>query len=227
MKKMSYWGQPFALFALVLSAVGSLMAPATAVPSTTTDNSMQQSAPTSLQRQNNMQLAQVDLVGQCRAAKQRIPVYRQPSSTSPADRILTTNERVTLADNGNGRGWIRISSPIAGFVEAANLTSCSGVAVNPTPRPTPQPTPQPTSSLCRVVTYNGPEGGLAIRSRPDRSAPRVDGVKLGDRVTLRTSPPPSTLDTEGRDWVEVTAPTRGWISNGFPRSRSANIGTCP
>jgi hypothetical protein len=216
MKMISYWGQPVALM-VVLSALSSLIAPAYALPGTTTDTT---------------QLAQRDLVGQCRAAKQRLPIYRQPATSSPSDRILATDEPVTLADNGNGNGWIRISAPIAGFVQAANLSVCSGpVAVNPKPVPAPapptKPVPAPTSSLCRVVTYNGPEGGLAIRSKPDRAAPRVDGVKFGDRVTLRTSPPPSNLDKDGRDWVELTAPSRGWISNGFPSSKSMNIGNCP
>lgn len=213
MKMINYWGQPVALVVLMLSALGSVITPVQAVPAT-----------------NNIQLAQRDLVGQCRAAKQRLPIYRQATTTSPADRILATDEPVTLADNGNGNGWIRISAPIAGFVEAANLTACSGtVAVNPKPAPAPAPKPVPatTTSLCRVVTYNGPEGGLAIRSRPDRAASRIDGVKLGDRVTLRTSPPPSNLDKDGRDWVELTAPSRGWVSNGFPSSKSMNLGGCP
>lgn len=210
MKMISYWGQPVALLVLVLSGFGSLITPAQAVP------------------ENNLQLAQRDLVGQCRAAKQRLPIHRQPTTSSQADRVLATDEQVTLADNGNGNGWIRISAPIAGFVEASNLTACSGnVVVNPKPAPAPKPTPAPTSSLCRVVTYNGPEGGLAIRSRPDRAAARTDGVKLGDRVTLRTSPPPTNLDKDGRDWVELTAPSRGWISNGFPSSKSMNLGNCP
>lgn len=210
MKMKSFWGQPVALM-VVLSAVSSLIAPAQAIPEQTTET---------------MQLAQRDLVGQCRAANQRLPIYRQPTTSSPSDRILVTGEQVKLADNGNNNGWIRISAPIAGFVEASNLRNCGGVVVNPTP-PRPAPAPAPTNSLCRVVIYNGPEGGLAIRSRPDRTAPRTDGVKFGDRVTLRTSPPPINLDKDGRDWVEVTAPSRGWISNGYPSSRSMNIGYCP
>lgn len=215
MKMISYWGQPVALVVLVLSGMGSLITPAQAIPETI-----------------NLQLAQRDLVGQCRAAAQRLPIHRQPTGSSPADRVLAIDERVTLADNGNNNGWIRISAPIAGFVEAAKLTTCSGnVVVNPRPAPAPAPAPRPapvpTTSRCRVVTYNGPEGGLAIRSRPDRMAPRTDGVKFGDRVTLRTSPPPINLDKDGRDWVEVTAPSRGWVSNGFPSSRSMNLGNCP
>ncbi|MGC1396633.1 MAG: hypothetical protein WA828_20415, partial [Coleofasciculaceae cyanobacterium] len=188
MKMQRFWGQPVALM-VVLSAMSSLIAPAQAIPEQTT---------------NTLQLAQRDLVGQCRAANQRLPIYRQPTTASPSDRILVTAEQVKLADNGNSNGWIRISAPIAGFVEAAKLMSCSGnVVVNPTPpRPAPAPAPAPTqtqiNSRCRVVIYNGPEGGLAIRSRPDRTAPRTDGVKFGDRVTLRTSPPPSNIDKDGR-----------------------------
>jgi hypothetical protein len=224
---MSHWGKSAALFAVALSVVGGLKTPATAVTPTTTDSIVREPEPTSVRRQGNLHLAQ-GLVGQCRAAKQRIFVYSQRSTTSPTVRTLAPNEQVTLADDG-AAGWIAISSPEAGYVRASDLVTCQGVTPprpNPTPNPTPSPAPN-TSSLCRIVTYNGPEGGLAIRSRPDRSAPRVDGVRLGDRVTLRTSPPPATLDKEGRSWIEITAPSRGWISNGFPNSRSANTGLCP
>ncbi len=223
MKKMSHWGMPVALFAIGLSAIGGLKAPATAVTSTPTAKIIQQSEPTSLQRSDNFQLAQ-GLVGQCRAAKQRIFVYSQRSTTSQTVRTIAPNEQVTLADDG-AAGWVAISSPEPGYVRASELTTCQA-ANRPTPNPAPNPAPNQTSSLCRIVTYNGPEGGLAIRSRPDRSAPRVDGVKLGDRVTLRTSTPPSTLDKDGRNWVEVTAPSSGWISNGFPSAKSTNIGPC-
>jgi hypothetical protein len=235
MKKMSHWGKPIALLTLGLSAVGGLNAPAPAVSSTTTANSLRESQATSVQRQGNFQLAQ-SIVGQCRAAGRRIFVYSQRSTSSRTVRTLAPNEQVTLADDG-AVGWVAISSPEPGYVRASELISCP-VANRPTPTPTPSATPSPTpsatpsptpqtTSLCRIVTYNGPEGGLAIRSQPDRSAPRVNGVKFGDRVTLRTSPPPTTLDKDGRDWLELTAPTPGWISNGFPNSRSANTAVCP
>lgn len=225
MKKMSHWGKSAAFLALGLSAIGSLNASATAVPNTITTNIIQDSKPTSFQPQSNLQLAQGGLLGQCRAAKDRIFVYTQRSTTSQTLRTLAPNEQVTLADDG-AAGWAAISSPEPGYVRASELTTCQA-ANRPTPNPAPNPATNQTSSLCRIVTYNGPEGGLAIRSRPDRSAPRVDGVKLGDRVTLRTSTPPSTLDKDGRNWVEVTAPSRGWVSNGFPSAKSSNIGPCP
>jgi hypothetical protein len=223
MKKMSYWGIPVALFALGLGGMEGFKEPATAVSSPKTTSALQKSEPTSLQQQGNVQVAQ-GLIGQCRAPIQRIFLYSQRSTSSPTIRTIGPDERVTLADNGGG-GWIAISSPEPGYVRASDLTTCQSVTPAK-PNPTPNPTPNTTSSLCRIVTYNGPEGGLAIRSRPESTAPRVDGVKFGERVSLRTSPPPSTLDKDGRDWVEVTTPSRGWLSNGFPNSKSPNLGSC-
>lgn len=234
MKKMSYWGQSMALLAVVLSTVGGVKTLATAATSSTTANVIQKSKSTSLQHPGNLQLAQ-SIVGECRAAGRRIFVYSQRSTSSQTVRTLGPNEQVTLADDG-AAGWVAISSPEVGYVRASELISCP-VTERPTPRPRPRPRPAPattpapatnqTSSRCRIVTYNGPEGGLAIRTQPDRNAPRINGVKLGERVTLRTSPPPSNLDKDGRDWVEVVAPSRGWITNGFPSAKSTNIGPCP
>jgi hypothetical protein len=234
MKNKSIRGMPVALLALVLSAVAGLES-AAAVNNPTTTNTLQKSKHTSFQ------LAQ-GIVGQCRAAKQRIFVYSQRSTSSPTVRTIDSNEQVTLADDG-AVGWIAISAPAVGYVRASELTTCQSVTPSkpsptppapspappaPSPRPSTPPTPPPsntTTSLCRVVAYNGPEGGLAIRTRPDRVAPRVDGARFGDRVTLRTSPPPITVDKDGRNWIEVTAPSRGWISNGYPKS--PNLGLCP
>ncbi len=232
MKKMSYWGQSMALLALVLSAVGGVKTPVTALSSTTTANINQKSESTARQHPGNFQLTQ-SIVGQCRAAGRRIFVYSQRSTSSQTVRTLAPDEQVTLADDG-AAGWVAISSPDVGYVRASDLVTCSAPE-RPTPRPRPRPAPAPapapatnqTSSRCRIVTYNGPEGGLAIRTQPDRNAPRINGVRFGDRVTLRTSPPPSNLDKDGRDWVEVVAPSRGWISNGFPSSKSTTIGLCP
>jgi hypothetical protein len=232
MKKMSRWGKPIALFTLGLSVVGSLI-PTPAISSTTAANTIQQSPSTSVQPGGNLQLAQA-LVGQCRAAKARIFVYTQRSLSSQTIRTLAASEQVTLADNGSA-GWIAISAPVTGYVQARDLTTCSGV--NPSPRPTPSPTPTPspnpspapsptpTTSRCRVITYRGAEG-MAIRTAPGKNGTRVGGVNFGNRVTLRTSPPTFTFDNERRAWVEITAPVAGWISYGFPSSNSTNLGPC-
>jgi hypothetical protein len=210
MKGMSDLSKSVALLTLVLSALGGLKNPAAAVVPM-------------LPGHSNLQLAE-GLVGQCRAAKERAFVYSQRSTGSQTLRTLAPNERVTLADNGSG-GWIAISSPEKGYVQVEELTMCPG-GTNSKPKPAPSgKNPTTTSSLCRIVTYKQPEG-LAIRNQPDHNAPRVGGVYPGNRVTLRTSPPPITKDKDGRSWVEVTAPTRGWISYGYPPT-STNLGLCP
>ncbi|MBD1879979.1 SH3 domain-containing protein [Coleofasciculus sp. FACHB-T130] len=233
MKKMSRWGKPIALFSLGLSVVGTLNFPTPAISTTTTANTIAQSEQNSVQPGGSFEIAQ-SLVGQCRATKARIFVYTQRSLSSQTIRTLAAGEQVTLADNGSA-GFIAISAPVTGYVQARDLTTCSGV--NPTPRPTPSPTPTPnptpspnptptpTTSLCRVITYKGAEG-MAVRTAPGKNGTRVGGVKLGDRVTLRTSPPPFTFDAERRAWVQITAPVAGWISYGFPSSNSTNLGTC-
>lgn len=228
MKKMSHWGKPVALSALLLSVAGILKAPATATSSTTTAKTTQKSEPTLLQRQGNFQVVQ-NLVGQCRVAKQRIFVYTQRSETSQTLRTLAPDEQVTLADNGV-RGWIAISEPEVGYVRAEDLTKCPQAAK---PKPTTTTSTTTTTNttatklgLCRIVTYKGTEG-LAIRERPDKNSPRVGGVYPGNTVTLKQDPPQFVLDKEGRAFVELTAPTSGWLSYGFPNSKSANIGACP
>jgi hypothetical protein len=227
MKHKSLRGMPVALLTLALSPVAGWQEPATAMNNPTTTNTLDTSQPTSFQVQDTFQLAQ-SLVGQCRVPTRRIFIYSERSTSSPTVRTIGPNDSVTLADDGAG-GWIAISSPTAGYVRANDLTTCQ--AATP-PQPTPSPSKPPvqppsttTTSLCRLVTYNGPEGGLAIRTQPDRNARRVDGVRFGERVTLRTSPPTNTVDKDGRNWVEVTAPSRGWLSNGY--SKSPNLGLCP
>ena len=220
MKKMSYWGKPVALCALVLSAVSSLNV--LAATSTTTANITQKPEPTLLQHQSNFQLAQ-SLVGQCRVAKDRIFVYAQRSLNSETLRTLAPDEQVTIADNGV-RGWIGISEPEVGYVRTEDLAKCPTETTKP--KPTTNTTNTTASGLCRVVTYQKPEG-LAIRERPDKNSPRVGGVYLGNQVTLKTDPPQFKLDKEGRAFVEFTAPIAGWISYGYPNSKSANLGACP
>lgn len=226
MKKMSHWGNPVALCAVVLSAVG-MNAPTAAIASTTTANNIEKSEPTSLQRQGNFQLAQ-GIVGQCRVAKQRIFVYSQRSETSQTLRTLAPDEKVTIADNGV-RGWIGINEPEVGYVRAEDLTKCPESAARPKPTTTTTTTTNTTttgSGVCRVVIYKGLEG-LAIRDQPDRNARRVGGVYPGNQVTLKSDPPEQKVDSEGRAFIEVTAPTAGWISYGYPSAKSSNLGPCP
>lgn len=216
MEKMSHWGTPIALSALVLTGMGSLQPPATAVTPTTTAEIAQATEPTTTQPTGG------GLVGQCRTAKQRIFIYTQRSTNSQTIRTLAPGERVTLADNGSG-GWIAISTPETGYVQTRDLAACSGGPI--ADKPKPDSGSGSTGSLCRIVTYRGTEG-LVIRRSPDKTSTRVGGVDFGDRVTLRTSPLSYKLDNEKRAWVELTAPVAGWVSYGFPSTKSTNLGLC-
>jgi hypothetical protein len=239
MKKISHGRQPVALLAAILTSFGGYNAAfavniaqtqplpaATPTPAPTPVISPKPAAtpkpeatptptaePTPAQEPAQAQPFDAK-VGECRAAKQRIFVYSQRSATSGIIRTLAANEQVTLADTGNG-GWVAISAPVKGFVQAKDLKLCSGT-------PTP---PKPTKSLCRIVIYKEPEG-LAIRSQPAKGGTRVGGVKLGDRVTLKSDPPAYKEDNDGRAWVEITAPVAGWVSFGYLKG-GQNLGPCP
>ncbi|MDY6784265.1 MAG: SH3 domain-containing protein [Cyanobacteriota bacterium] len=185
-----------------------------------------------LQSGEPQQLAQ-GLRGQCRQAYQNIFIYRT-RSTSEAVSSVVQDERVVLAEDSARNGWIAISSPTVGFVEARYLKLCDRAgSVFPSPPPIPPAPPsrvsrparptRPASNLCRRVTYAGPEG-MTIRSGPSVDFPRVGGVFFDNRVTI--NPTATRLDSQGREWLRMTAPTNGWISNGFPAFGESNLGSC-
>lgn len=213
MKKMSRWDKLVAFFALGLIPVGSITVNATVLSSISTGNKMLASVSTPSQQPNNVKLAQ-SRVGACRAAARSTFIY-QDRSTAYRIRSLQSNEKVTLAEERGRAGWIAISSPISGFVETKDLKLCSEVSARPA---------SPSSNLCRQVTYKGLEG-VAIRERPDINSRQLDAVFLSDRVTL-VNPPQFILDDQGREWVRLSAPSAGWMSNGFPATGDINLEAC-
>jgi hypothetical protein len=70
------------------------------------------------------------------------------------------------------------------------------------------------SNQCRQVY---PEEGLVVRSQPNPNSAVRGGVNQGQRVTLapnwRIQRGP-----DGRNWLPISAPIAGYISNGFPGS---------
>ncbi|NEQ66289.1 MAG: hypothetical protein F6K21_12440, partial [Symploca sp. SIO2D2] len=195
---MSPWREPIALLAVVLTTFGGIKTAAASFPETETANIKPTSERFS-ELQGNWQLAQV-LVGQCRAAKQRIFVYTQRSIYSPTIRTIAPNEVVTLADSGSD-GWIAIRSPVVGYVQTTELKDCQPQATPPQANNPPRsnPSPKPSSRSCRLVTYKDDEvEGLVIRSEPNSSSRRVSGVLPGERVILKNIPLPLVRDSEGR-----------------------------
>ncbi len=206
MKKISHWGQSIAVFTLVFNPiVGNGDAIATPVTNTTTANSIQLSKP--ILAQGDVQLAQ-RLVGQCRAANRTIDIFTQPSvgPASEVVRTLETNQRMTLASDGDNSGWIQVSAPANGYVIARYLKLCSG--------------PQ-TSNVCRRANV-----ALSIRQNPTTSSTLLGAVPDQGVVKL-TNPQQSEVDSAGRTWVAITAPINGWVSSGFPEGNLSPTFSCP
>lgn len=158
------------------------------------------------------------LTGQCRAAKRGIFIYSARSADSQKLQALSARDRVRLSEPSGQNGWIGIDRPIRGFVRTQDLlSSCeTPVAALPPSRSNP--------NLCRRVLYDGVEG-MTIRSGPGLNFPRVGGVFLDDRVFI--DPSARRLDGERREWVKLTSPVSGWMSNGFPDFGERNLATCP
>ncbi len=177
--------------------------------------------------QGSVKLAQGSLAGQCRAAKLPMPVYRAADTTSEAVRLLSANEQVTLADNRvNANGFIRISSPIEGYVQAVNLTSCSdtGSSSGGSSGGSSDGTPSASSKdLCRRVVR--PTQGLVIRREPTTTSAQVGRLAYLARVTITTIPA-TVKQADNRDWVEISAPVRGWVSNGLNTESKSNLAYC-
>ncbi|MGQ4645725.1 SH3 domain-containing protein [Lyngbya aestuarii] len=222
MKKTSHWGKPVALLALLLSAVSGLKATATVVNSATLANTIRQSEVILSQTGDNFELAR-RLVAKCRAANRSMFIYQDRSTTNPI-RALQIKERVTLAEQSSRDGWIAVSSPVSGFVWSRNLTSCSDVVEEESFKPTEEYEENLPRGLCRRVRYELPEG-LVIRKKPNSYSPRIGGVFPGEWVALSSSPQFS-LDSEGREWVELQSPQMGWVSNGFPKLGDINLEAC-
>ena len=214
---ISYWSKSVALCALISSTAVSFVVPATAVDRNTTDNTMPSAQPASFESQGDLQLAQ-SLAGECRAAKERIFVYSQPSPSSQTLGTVDPNSEVTLADSGSA-GWIAISAPLTGYVQANSLKPCKNTERPKPPTPTPSPSsetpPKPPSTSsggdCRQVKF--PEG-LVIRQNPN-SGTVVGRLMTGNTIRL-ANPRRSEKDSQGRTWVQITGPKAGWISSGFP-----------
>lgn len=154
-----------------------------------------------------------------------LAIRRNPSTSAAQiggagvnERVLLTTNPATTRKDSSGRTWVQVSSPAAGwlsngFSNPTNLSVCSGGTTPPPPPP----------SRCRRVI--NPPDGLVIRRDANINSPSVGGVGLNGRMTITTTPPTTSRDSQGRTWVEIEAPARGWVSNGF--GGQSNIGVCP
>lgn len=174
--------------------------------------------------QTSVKSAQASLAGQCRATKLQMPIFREANTTSEALQLLSANAEVTLGDNRvNRRGFIRISAPVEGYVEAVNLKPCTASTGVTTTDTTQTPATASTADLCRRVAR--PPQGLVIRREPTTTSARLGRVAYLGRVTLSATPATEKKD-EVRNWVEISSPVRGWVSNGLLTEEESNLGFC-
>lgn len=191
MNKLFRAGQATALLATLALVTGDFAIPVSAI-----------AQDLEIAQAENPTLIAQTLVGQCRAAKQDIFIYSERSTNSTRIRALPLNAQVTLADNG-AAGWIAVSAPATGFVQAADLKPCGSAP--------------PTSDLCRQLRV-----ALNVRATPSATGNYISTLNAGQRVTLRSA---EERVVAGRSWVEITAPTAGWVSSGVGTER--NIENCP
>lgn len=79
------------------------------------------------------------------------------------------------------------------------------------PKPATQQAPLATSSRCRKVIQ---PRGLIVRQRPTPNSPVVGNVAYQQEVTLVQNFQ-GIRGPDGRSWVEITGPVKGFISNGY------------
>jgi hypothetical protein len=160
------------------------------------------------------------LIGQCRAANKRTPIYSARNPTSEVVALLETGNAVMLSENGGENGLIGVDKPKVGFVHTPNLKDCSG---KPKPPVAVQPPPQPTlTGVCRKVVQ--PQG-LIVRNAAGNVAPIVGSLAVNQKITL-AEPIETAERDDGRIWIKIAKPVAGWASNGFANQQFRNLGAC-
>lgn len=79
---------------------------------------------------------------------------------------------------------------------------------------------QTTQSFCRRTLA---PSGLIIRQGPNPTSPQVGFVPFNEQVTL-VQGFQGIQGPQGRQWVEIAAPLRGYVSNGY--GNASNLGYC-
>ncbi|MCB8779315.1 SH3 domain-containing protein [Planktothrix agardhii 1032] len=115
----------------------------------------------------------------------------------------------------------RVLALVVLAVMGSQLPTLATIQTKPTTPNSETKIAQNRSSLCRII---GEQQGLAVHSRPTPTSPVVGGVGFKTEVTLANNSG-GTRGPDGRTWVEISAPIKGYISNGFP-DRSGNLQDC-
>ncbi|MFN6487728.1 MULTISPECIES: hypothetical protein [unclassified Nostoc] len=145
----------------------------------------------------------------CRVTKVNTPIFREPSTSSNAIRILSAATKISLAYIPvSGDKFVRIKSPTSGFIQTAALRYCqtNNNAQNLWNKPT-------IGSVCRQV----------VQTETIRRQPSIKGAFITTLypntivfVNLLTSNVVKSYKSENYIWVEID------LSRSFPGELSGN-----
>ena len=80
---------------------------------------------------------------------------------------------------------------------------------------------QTTANLCRKVNV---QQGLLVREKPAPNSRQVGSVGFNSQITL-TQAGNGVKGPDGRLWMEIGSPVKGYISSGYP-NRQTNLAMC-
>lgn len=117
---------------------------------------------------------------------------------------------------------------VGGWQAAATAITASGTPNLSQQAPSTSPlaaspaqTAQNTTNLCRKVNI---QQGLLIREKPAPNSRQVGGVGFNSQITL-VSGTNAVKGPDGRLWMEITSPMKGYVSSGYP-NRQTNLAMC-
>jgi hypothetical protein len=145
----------------------------------------------------------------CRATKVNTPIFKEPSTSSNAIKILSAQTRITLAYIPvSGDRFVRINAPTSGFIQTAVLKFCqpNNKAKNIRSKPT-------IASVCRQIVRQE-----TIRRQPSTKEPFITTLYPNTVVfvNLVTGNIVKSYKSENYIWVEIN------LSRSFPGELSGN-----
>lgn len=178
------------------------------------------------------------LVGACRfSPEQGLDIYEDAARTRRIRTLTAPTEGVYLTGIV-GTGLAQIKQPVLGWIGTATVEPCTtptpapSPAPAPSPRPTPSPAPTPAPAPAPTPTptpnaricYQVVAGQLTVRTKADGNAPALGVYGSGSVIYATTNPPREQVTSDGRIWVEITAPNgTGWISRTGPNGNGQNV----
>lgn len=146
----------------------------------------------------------------CRATKVDTPIFKEPSTSSNAIRILSAKTKIALAYiPASGDRFVRIKSPTSGFIQTAVLRFCetNNNSQNQWNKPT-------IGSACRQIVQ--PE--IIIRRQPSTKGAYITTLYPNTIVfvNLTTGNVVKSYKSENYIWVEID------LSRSFPGELSGN-----